>query len=170
MGALLGVLALTLTPHVLVSEPNAARRIHLEKLGLSAADPSAGALEGVLSNRFGAPEADRVLIAVGDRKVAEEAIGWTASGGTALLFGGLPKGEAVSIDSFALHYREVTIAGSFGFQTRHFREAVAWMASHPTALAPVVTTSVSFDEAAGAFGRAADPDGLKTVIRFHEPR
>lgn len=168
MGALLGVLSATITSHVLVSEPNASRRGHLAKLGLASVDPAGAALAPALTERFGGPEADRVLVAVGDRVVAEEAVAWTARGGTALLFGGLPKGEPFCLDSFAIHYREVTVAGSFGFQVRHFREAVAWIAAHSDALAPIVTTAVSLDDAATAFGSAADPDGLKTVIRLHD--
>lgn len=168
MGALLALVARTLTARVLVSEVSAPRRGHLARLGLGVVDPIEMPLGEALTAAFGAPEADRVLIAVGDRSVAEEAIGWTASGGTALLFGGLPKGERLALDAFAIHYREVTVAGSFGFQVRHFRDAVAWMGQHPGALDGVVTASVPFADAAGAFVRAAEPDALKTVIRFDE--
>jgi L-iditol 2-dehydrogenase len=168
MGALLAVVARTLTPHVLVSEVSPARGAHLRRVGLTVANPSEVPLEQAMTTALGAPEADRVLIAVGDRAVAEDAVGRTASGGTALLFGGLPKGDRLSVDAFAIHYREVTIAGSFGFQIRHFRDAVAWMAQHPKALDGVVTRSVPFTDAARAFSQAADPDGLKTVIRFDE--
>ncbi len=168
MGVLLAIVARTLSPHVLVSEVNPARGVQLRHLGLAVVNPLETPLGDALSVAFGAPEADRVLIAVGDRGVAEDAIGRTAAGGTALLFGGLPKGERLSVDAFAIHYREVTLAGSFGFQTRHFRDALAWMARHPNALDGVVTASVPFADAARAFHQAADPDGLKTVIRFDE--
>jgi len=137
-------------------------------LGLSVADPSVTLLDEAMAAVLGASEADRVLIAVGDRAVAEDAIGRAAAGGTALIFGGLRKGEPLFVDSFAIHYREVTIAGSFGFQIRHFRSAVAWMEQHLGALDGVVTTSVPFADAARAFAQAERPDGLKTVIRFHE--
>jgi L-iditol 2-dehydrogenase len=168
MGALLALVARTLTSRVLIAEVSSARIEHLLRLGLSPVNPVEMPLGEALTSAFGAPEADRVLIAVGDRAVAEEAIGWTASGGTALLFGGLPKGERLASDAFAIHYREVTIAGSFGFQGRHFRDAVAWMGQHPGVLDGVVTASVPFADAAGAFARAAEPDALKTVIRFDE--
>jgi L-iditol 2-dehydrogenase len=168
MGALLALVARTLSPYVLVSEVNPARSEHLRRLGLSVVNPSEAPLSEALSRAFSAPEADRVLIAVGDRGVAEDAIGLTAAGGTALLFGGLPKGERLALDAFAIHYREVGIVGSFGFQVRHFRSAVEWMEQHPGALDGVVTASVPFADAARAFAEAAQPDGLKTVIRFEE--
>ncbi len=170
MGALLAVVARTITPAVVVSEVSSARSGHLRRLGLTVVDPAAAPLGEALRATLGEPEADRVLIAVGDRSVAEDSIGWTASGGTALLFGGLPKGERISVDTFALHYREVTIAGSFGFQIRHFRDAVAWIGEHSDSLEGLVTASVPLADAARAFEQAERPDGLKTVIRFHEDR
>ena len=42
----------------------------------------------------------------------------TADGGTVLLFAGMPEGARVSVDAFALHYREVSITGSFHYTPR----------------------------------------------------
>ncbi len=168
MGALLAVLARALTPHVLVSEVNPARRGRLGQLGLVAVDPAETPPADAALEAFGSAEADRVLVAVGDRAVAEEALRMAAAGGTALLFGGLPRTDQLSVDAFAVHYREVTITGSFGFQARHFRAAVTWMEAHPGTLDPMVTTSIPFSDAARAFTQADRPDGLKTVIRFDE--
>ncbi len=166
MGALLALLAGAVTSHVVVSEVEPRRAARLAELGLRVTQPSGRPLEQELADAWGAPEADRVLIAVGDRGVVEEAIRRVAPGGSALVFGGLPKGDALSIDAFAVHYREVSIVGSFGFQIRHFREAVAWIAAHPGALDGVVTRWVPFSAVADAFARAGDPDGLKTVVVF----
>jgi L-iditol 2-dehydrogenase len=168
MGVLLALVARTLSSRVLVSEVRSARREHLRRLGLSVANPAETPMADALIAAFGAPEADRVLIAVGDRAVAEESVGWTAAGGTALLFGGLPKGDRLSLDAFAIHYREVTVAGSFGFQLRHFRDAVRWIEQHPHTLDGMVTTSMPLAEVARAFAEAERLDGLKTVIRFDD--
>ena len=170
MGALLALLAKAITARVLVCEIAAPRTAQLLKLGLAAVNPAERPLGDSLTEAFGAPNADRVLIAVGARDVAEEAIGCTAPGGTALLFGGLAKGDRLSIDAFAIHYLEVSIVGSFGFRLEHFQAAVSWMTEHPHALDGVVTASVPFREAAAAFARAGEPDALKTVIRFDESR
>ncbi len=166
MGALLALLAKAITPRVLVSEIAAPRAARLRRLGLAVADPTETSMEDTLAAAFGAPTADRVLIAVGVRDVAEAAIGWTAPGGAALLFGGLAKGDRLSIDAFAIHYLEVSLVGSFGFRLEHFQTAVRWMTEHPHALDDVVTASVPFGDAASAFARAGEPDALKTVIRF----
>ena len=170
MGALLALLAKAITPHVLVSEISAPRTAQLRRLGLAVADPAEKPIEEALASAFGVPTAHRVLVAVGARDVAEASIARTAPGGTFLLFGGLPKGERLAVDAFAVHYLEVSIVGSFGFRLEHFRDAVAWMARHPHALDGVVTASVPFRDAAAAFARAGEPGALKTVIRFDDAR
>lgn len=166
MGVLLALLAKAITPRVLVSEIAAPRAARLRKLGLAVADPAETSMGDALATAFGVPTADRVLIAVGVRDVAEAAIAWTAPGGTALLFGGLAKGDRLSVDAFAVHYLEVSLVGSFGFRLEHFQTAVRWMAEHPHALDGVVTAAVPFRDVASAFARAGEPDALKTVIRF----
>jgi len=105
-----------------VSEIAASRAARLRRLGLAVADPAETSMEDTLAAAFGAPTADRVLIAVGVRDVAEAAIG-DGAGGTALLFGGLAKGDRLSIDAFAIHYLEVSLVGSFGFRLEHFQTA-----------------------------------------------
>jgi L-iditol 2-dehydrogenase len=166
MGTLLALLSETITSHVLVSEVVPARVALLRAQGLSVVQPGPEPLAAALERSFGEPSADRVLIAVGVRSVAEEAIGWASAGGTALLFGGLPREDRLTIDPFAIHYREASVVGSFGFRLEHFEEAVAWIEEHPHALDGLVTATVRFADVASAFGRAAEPDGLKTVIRF----
>ena len=48
-----------------------------------------------------------------------------ASGGTVLLFAGMPEGARVSVDAFAVHYREVSITGSFHYTPRDVDAAFA---------------------------------------------
>jgi L-iditol 2-dehydrogenase len=48
-----------------------------------------------------------------------------ANGGTVLLFAGMPEGARVSVDAFAVHYREVSITGSFHYTPRDVESAFA---------------------------------------------
>ena len=168
MGALLAMIARSITPHVLISEIAPARLDALRSLGLSTVDASAESVTDRLHDAFGAPLADKVLIAVGVRDVAEEAMAWTAPGGTALLFGGLPKDERLTIDPFAVHYQEVSIVGSFGFRLDHFRAAVAWLAEHADQAEHLITDTVPFEQVEDGFHLARSADGLKTVVRLGE--
>jgi len=59
--------------------------------------------------------ADDIIMAVGIRKVQNEAFRWLGFGGVINLFGGLPKGDSVlNIDNIKVHYEEIKVAGSSG--------------------------------------------------------
>ncbi|MFC2082948.1 alcohol dehydrogenase catalytic domain-containing protein [Candidatus Bipolaricaulota bacterium] len=168
MGGLLAMLAKSISPQILVAEISPARLIALQSLGFPTIDPSKESIPDRMEEQFGEPCADNVLIAVGAGSVAEEALAWTAPGGTALLFGGLPKGETMTIDPYAVHYREVSIAGSFGYRTDHFHAAVEWIEQHPEEAASLITNTVSFEHLESGFELARAAEGLKVVVVFGE--
>ena len=168
MGALLAQMARSITSRVAVSEIAPARISALRHLDLTVVDPSQRDISQQLEEHFGTSQADKVLIAVGVGSVAEEALAWTAPGGTALLFGGLPKDERLTVDPFAIHYQEVSIVGSFGYRLDHFRTAISWLSEHPAEAARLVTHTVPFEEVESGFGIAQRGDGLKTVVLFEE--
>ena len=168
MGVLLATVARSITPDVVVSEPAPARRDAVQAMQFQVVDPTNGPVPERLEKLLGSAAASKVLIAVGVRAVAEGAMAWTAPGGTALLFGGLPKAEAMTVDPFRVHYEEVSLIGSFGFRLDHFRAAVAWLATHAEEVAPVVTDTVPFDQVEAGFERARQSEGLKTVVVFGE--
>ena len=166
MGALLALMARSISGRVVVSEIAPARIEALRGLGLPVVDSSMESVPQRLEEAFGSPHADKVLIAVGVGAVAEEALEWTAPGGTALLFGGLPKGERLTIDPFSIHYRETAITGSFGFRLNHFRAAVSWIGEHASEAAHIVTNTVPFHDVAAGFELGRRAGGLKTVVTF----
>ena len=168
MGALLAQMARSITLRVAVSEIAPTRISALRNLDLTVIDPSLRDTSQHLEEQFKASQADKVLIAVGLRAVAEEALAWAAPGGTVLLFGGLPKDERLTIDPFAVHYQEVSIVGSFGYRLDHFRTAMAWLNENSEEAARLVTHTVPFEEVEEGFEIARRGDGLKTVVVFGE--
>jgi L-iditol 2-dehydrogenase len=66
-----------------------------------------------------------VLDTTGDPDVISALPALTANGGTVLLFAGMPEGARVSVDAFAVHYREVSITGSFHYTPRDVDAALA---------------------------------------------
>ena len=168
MGALLALMARTITPRIAVSEIASARICALHDLVLTVVDPSQEDIPQQLAECFGSPQTDKVLIAVGMRTVAEEAMTWAAPGGTVLLFGGLPKEDRLTIDPFAVHYQEVSIVGSFGYRLDHFHTAISWLNQHSAEAARLVTHTVPFEQVEAGFEIARRADGLKTVVVFGE--
>ncbi|TFH10909.1 MAG: hypothetical protein E4H08_02585 [Candidatus Atribacteria bacterium] len=168
MGALLALMARSITPRVAVSEISPARIRALQSLGLTVVDPSQRPIPAQLKEHFSSTQADKVLVAVGVGSVAEEAMNWAAPGGTVLLFGGLPKDARLTIDPFAIHYQEVSIAGSFGYRLDHFRTAVSWLNEHAAQASGLVTHTVPFEKIETGFEIARQATGLKTVVVFEE--
>ena len=66
-----------------------------------------------------------VIDTTGDPGVISALPDLAADGGTVLLFAGLPAGARVPFDAHAIHYREVSIVGSFHYTPRDVDEALA---------------------------------------------
>ena len=59
--------------------------------------------------------ADDIILAVGVRKVQQEAFNWLGFGGVINFFGGLPNGDSIlEIDNIRIHYEEIKVTGSSG--------------------------------------------------------
>jgi L-iditol 2-dehydrogenase len=81
-----------------------------------------------------------VIDTTGDPGVIEALPGLAADGGTVLLFAGLPAGARVSLDAHAIHYREVSILGSFHYTPREADEALALLSRGAVPAAEIVST------------------------------
>jgi L-iditol 2-dehydrogenase len=73
--------------------------------------------------------ADIVIEAVGSREAWQKAIELVRPGGTVVFFGGLPRGSEIGVDTYRLHYEELTLRGAFHHAPRHVRAALAFLAS-----------------------------------------
>ncbi len=122
-----------------------------------------------LATAFGAiaadPEgADVVIEAAGSVEAWERALALVRPGGTVLAFGGLPREARVSVDPYRIHYEEVRLVGSFHHTPRHFRAALAFLASGAYPFERLVTHEVGLEGVARLFD---DPprDYLKAAVR-----
>jgi len=66
-----------------------------------------------------------IVDTTGDAGVISELPALAANRGTVLLFAGMPEGARVSVDAYAVHYREVSITGSFHYTPRDADAAFA---------------------------------------------
>jgi L-iditol 2-dehydrogenase len=122
-----------------------------------------------LAPAFGAvaadPEgADVVIEAAGAVAAWERALELVRPGGTVLAFGGLPRDAHVEVDAYRIHYEEVRLVGSFHHTPRHFRAALAFLASGAYPFERLVTHEVGLDGVGALFD---DPprDYLKAAVR-----
>lgn len=68
--------------------------------------------------------ADVAVEAVGLPQVWEQTVHCLRPGGTAVLFGGTPKGAPFSVNSSDMHYKEYTLKGVYHHQPRYVKIAV----------------------------------------------
>lgn len=150
---------------ILLSEPNLKRRKIAEKAGAMVFDPAGGGdLAKWASEMTGGHGPNVVVVAVALPNVAESAIDCAAPGGYVHLFGGLPKTVNLSISSYAIHYKEISLLGTSGFRTKDYRLASEMISNHRIDFSDLISKRYSLENTMEAFTDALDKDNLKIII------
>ncbi len=89
----------------------------------------------------------------------QDALGLVRPGGTVVFFGG----REVAIDTFRLHYEELTLRGAFHHTPRTVRAALAFLASGAYPWDRLVTHRVGLEQVAALFADPP-PDLLKAAV------
>jgi L-iditol 2-dehydrogenase len=105
-----------------------------------------------------------VIDTTGDPGVIEALPALASDGGTVLLFAGLPAGTRVAIDAHAVHYREVSIVGSFHYTPREVDEALALLSGGAIPAAEIVSARRPLAEWEAAFELARAGTALKVGV------
>jgi len=121
-----------------------------------------------LAEHFGARTgpshgADVVIEAAGTEQAWHDALALVRPGGTVVFFGGLPRGAQLPVDTYRLHYEELTLHGAFHHTPATVRAALAFLASGAYAWERLITHRVGLD---GVAALLADPprDYLKAAV------
>jgi L-iditol 2-dehydrogenase len=117
-----------------------------------------------LAREFGAAPgdgkaADVVIEAVGTAEAWQDALELVRPGGTVLFFGG----RELAVDTFRLHYEELTLRGAFHHTPRLVRAALAFLASGAYPWERLVTHRVGLEQVAALFADPP-PDLLKAAV------
>ena len=107
--------------------------------------------------------ADVVIEAAGTEQAWHDALALVRPGGTVVFFSGLPHGTELPVDTYRLHYEELTLRGSFHHTPATVRAALAFLASGAHPWERLITHRVGLD---GVAGLLADPprDYLKAAV------
>ena len=81
-----------------------------------------------------------------------------------LLFAGLPAGARVAIEAHAVHYREVSIVGSFHYTPREVDEALGLLAAGAIPAAEIVSARRPLAKWQEAFDLAFGGTALKVAV------
>ena len=155
MGALFALLFKAKGYPVTIVEPGKLRREKVASWGIDVAEPG-DALEG---------DYDNIVIAVNKKELVSEYVKAVADAGTVLMFSGLPKEDAVAIDAYSIHYREVSLTGSFGYAMGHFRQALSLINEHREEFSRVITHRLPLGEGAAAFDLLSSGQAFKIILK-----
>jgi len=107
--------------------------------------------------------ADVVIEAAGTDEAWQQALELVRPGGTVVYFGGRETGTELRVDTYRLHYEELTLRGAFHHAPRHVRAALAFLASGAYPWQRLITHQVRLEDVAALL---ADPpvDYLKAAV------
>ncbi len=166
MGALFALLFGAKGIPVAVVEPSAQRRERIASWDIEAFEPGgAGQVESLSAGRVEKRLYDIAIIAVNKKELVSEYIRLVADAGTVLMFSGLSSDEIVAIDAYSIHYRQVSLKGSFGYALRHFKEALSLIEAHKEMFSKIITHNFPLERGKEAFEMLASGEALKIVLR-----
>lgn len=155
MGALFALLFKNRGIPVSVVEPSETRRNLISAWGIECYKPGY-----VDIGNF-----DNIVIAVNKAELVNEYVTQVADGGTVLVFGGLPKDVILGIDSYSIHYREVTVTGNSGYSINHFKKALEMIKSNPAGFSKVITHRFPLERGKEGFELLKKAEPLKMILR-----
>lgn len=155
MGALFALLFKSRGIPVAVVEPVGKRRELICSWGIECYEPGQADIETF----------DNIIIAVNKAELVNEYAMKVADGGTILVFSGLPRDVVLGIDSYAVHYREVAVVGSFGYSIKHFAVSLEMIKSHPAEFSKVITHRFPLEQGKSGFELLKKAEPLKLVLK-----
>ncbi len=112
---------------------------------------------------------DNIVVAVNKGELVDECVKGVADAGTVLSFSGLPKGTALSTDSYAIHYREVSLTGSFGYGIAHYKKALQMIEDDPKRYDALITHRLPLEQGLEGFEMLRKAEPVKLMFKFDKP-
>jgi len=94
-----------------------------------------------------------------------EALKIAKNRGRVNLFGGLPAGTKVELDTNLIHYKELLVSGAHGSVPRHHKMAIDLIASGKINIGKFISHRLPLSEAAEAFRIAESKEGLRVLVK-----
>jgi threonine dehydrogenase-like Zn-dependent dehydrogenase len=152
--------------HILVSEPVAARRELLARLGFATTTPEQ--LEADVARFLGGP-ATLVVDAVGIAPSFAAAVAHSTTRARIVLVG--MGASSMSIEPYGITVGERTVAGSYCYSEEHFASTAAWVGEGHPELDLLIDRTLPLAEGPDAFRSVADGTGgsNKTLLLSRAP-
>jgi L-iditol 2-dehydrogenase len=114
----------------------------------------------------GGTGASVVIVAAPSNRAQEEAVLLAARRGRINLFGGLPKTNPfISLDANVVHYRELTIVGSYGSRPDHNRQALELVARGALPIRALIGLELPLERVVDGLLAVEEGRVMKVVVR-----
>lgn len=150
---------------IMVSEPNPARRVAALSAGADyAVDPTSEDLPERVKHETKGQGADKVIVAIGVPKLANDALQLVRKRGFVSLFAGFSASETATLDVNAIHYGEIQVTGSFGLTRLQFERSLNMIAQGHIELDSLLTHRFGLDQIDEALKTAENGGAIKVVV------
>jgi L-iditol 2-dehydrogenase len=110
--------------------------------------------------------ADLVIEATGVIDAYRQAVLYGRKGSRVLYFGGLPKDLSLDIDPNIIHYRQISLLGSYSYTIETFANALKLLEHGKIDVVNLITHRFPLDQLKEAIEKSAEPDSLKVMITY----
>jgi L-iditol 2-dehydrogenase len=166
----IGLLHVKLARHsgahrIIVSEPSALRREAALAAGADVVvDPLAENLQSIVKDNTKNLGADKLIVAIGVTRLANDALSLVRHRGKVSLFAGFSTAETAVMDVNLIHYNELVVTGSFGLDRLLFEKSLDMVASGQIEVASMLTHRFELRDISEALAMAEQGNAVKVAI------
>lgn len=108
--------------------------------------------------------ADVIITSCSSPEAQVDAIHMAKNRARVNLFGGLPKGSTITLDSNIIHYKELFVHGAHGAMPRHHQKAIELLAAGTIDAKPFISHHFSLENINEAFAVAESHSGMRVIV------
>ncbi|MFC3073787.1 zinc-dependent dehydrogenase [Shinella pollutisoli] len=150
---------------VIVSEPSASRREAAIAAGADiAVDPVSEDLQAVVRVHTKGLGADKLIVAIGVAKLANDALSLVRHRGRVSLFAGFSSAEMATMDVNLIHYNELVVTGSFGLNRLQFEKSLDMIAAGRIEVDSMLTHRFALEDIGAALETAERGGAVKVAV------
>jgi len=165
MGQMACALASFLSGIPILVEPDERRRAMAKSMGAETViDPGSEDVARAVSDATGGLGADIALLAWSGAPIDDGLLRMMAPRGRVLVFSGLQGGPSRTLDMNALHYRELSLIGSYGCDSVSNRLAARLISHGRVDLSPLISRTFKLDELERMMGMVERREVMKCVM------
>jgi len=111
--------------------------------------------------------ANAVVVAIGNKAAAAQALEMAAIGANVNLFAGFYPKQSLDLDLNLIHYKQLKLTGSHDFTPHHFRAGLQLMVDRTVRLEPLISHRLPLEETKRAFDTVLAREGLKVMVHLN---